>query len=66
VPLVICVLSYWGVGFPLAFVFGVSRGGGPAAVWYGLIAALTVCALSLGARFLYLSREPPRAAPPGL
>lgn len=57
VPLLICVGSYWGVGFPLAFGLGVLRGGGPAAVWYGLIAALTVCALSLGARFLYVSRE---------
>ena len=66
VPLLICVFSYWGVGFPLAFVLGVSRGGGPAAVWHGLIAALTVCALCLGARFLYVSRTLPRAAALGL
>ena len=57
VPLIICVVSYWGIGFPLAFGLGVVRGGGPAAVWYGLITALTVCALGLGARFLYVSRE---------
>ncbi len=66
VPLLICIGSYWGVGFPLAFGFGVIRGGGPAAVWYGLIAALTVCALGLGARFLYISRDVPHAATSGL
>jgi multidrug resistance protein, MATE family len=56
VPLVICVLSYWAVGFPIAFVFGVVRGGGPASVWYGLITSLSVCALALITRFLVVSR----------
>jgi multidrug resistance protein, MATE family len=55
VPLLICIGSYWLVGFPLAFGLGVVRGGGPAGVWYGLIAGLSVCALALNLRFLTLS-----------
>ncbi len=38
IPLVITVVSYWGVGFPLAWVFGIARGGGAPGVWLGLIA----------------------------
>jgi multidrug resistance protein, MATE family len=62
VPLLICIGSYWLVGFPLAFGLGVMAGRGPVGVWYGLIAGLSICAVALNARFLRLSarREPPR------
>jgi len=66
VPLVICVLSYWGVGFPLAFGLGIGRGLGPAGVWYGLIAGLTVCALALNWRFLRISSRVRPVTAPGL
>jgi MATE family multidrug resistance protein len=56
VPLVICTVSYWVIGFPLALWFGVIKGGGPAPVWYGLIAGLSVAAIALNLRFLWLSR----------
>ena len=55
-PLAICVVAYWGIGFPLAYRLGVSQGHGPAGVWWGLIAGLTVCALALNLRFLQISR----------
>src|SRR4029453_10524657 len=41
VPLAITVVSYWGIGFTLAWVFGIARGGGAPGVWLGLIAGLT-------------------------
>jgi MATE family multidrug resistance protein len=62
VPLVIAIAAYWGVGFPLAFVLGVVRGGGPASVWIGLIAGLTVCALALNGRYLWLTAPRRQAA----
>ena len=46
-PMAMCIFSYWVVGFPLAYVFGVRQGGGPPYVWFGLIAGLTVSAVLL-------------------
>ena len=51
VPLAITIGAYWLVGFPVAFVFGLVRGGGPVAVWSGLIAGLAVSALALNLRY---------------
>ena len=51
IPLAITVVAYWGIGFTLAWVFGIVRGGGAPGVWLGLIAGLTAAAALLGARF---------------
>jgi MATE family multidrug resistance protein len=51
VPMVLCVISYWGVGFPLSYYFGLHRGLGATYVWIGLIAGLTVSAALLLLRF---------------
>ena len=59
VPLLITIGAYWLVGFPLAYLFGLVRGGGPAAVWWGLIAGLGVAAVVLNLRFALRSRWPP-------
>ena len=56
VPMALCVFSYWAVGFPLAYVLGVRYGLGPAYVWIGLIAGLTVSAVLLVVRFRKISR----------
>ena len=56
VPLLITIGAYWLVGFPLALVFGLIRGGGPRAVWWGLIAGLTVAAAVLNLRYELGSR----------
>jgi MATE family multidrug resistance protein len=61
IPLAITVVSYWGVGFTLAWVFGIVRGGGAPGAWLGLIAGLTAAALLLALRFRVVSA---RAAPP--
>lgn len=58
VPMALCVFSYWAVGFPLAYLLGVRHGLGPAYVWIGLIAGLSVSAVLLVARFLKISVLP--------
>ncbi|HTG76726.1 MAG TPA: MATE family efflux transporter [Steroidobacteraceae bacterium] len=66
IPLAITVVSYWGIGFTLALVFGIVRGGGAPGVWLGLIAGLTAAALMLAARYRMVSdraiRREPRVA----
>jgi MATE family multidrug resistance protein len=57
VPLAITVVSYWGIGFTLAFLFGIARGGGAPGVWLGLIAGLTAAGILLAARYRYVSRR---------
>jgi MATE family multidrug resistance protein len=57
VPLAITICAYWLVGFPIAFVLGLVRGGGPVYVWSGLIAGLAVSALALNLRYAARSRR---------
>jgi multidrug resistance protein, MATE family len=68
VPMTLCVFSYWVVGFTLAYVLGVYQRGGPVGVWVGLIVGLTVSAVLLVIRYLYVSRrvvQPPPSLPGG-
>jgi len=55
VPLAITAISYWGIGFTLAWVFGIVRGGGAPGVWLGLIAGLTAAGVLLALRFRAIS-----------
>ena len=55
VPLVITMVSYWGVGFTLAWLFGIVRHGGAPGVWLGLIAGLTAAGVLLALRFRVIS-----------
>ena len=65
VPMLLNLLAYWGVGFPLAYGLGVVANLGPRSVWVGLIAGLTVCALLLNVRYYWISgRAVRQAAPP--
>ncbi len=57
IPMTMCIFSYWVVGFPLAYIFGVQQGGGPPYVWFGFIAGLTVSAVLLVSRYLVVSRR---------
>lgn len=54
------------MGFPLAYIFGVRQGGGPLYVWIGFIAGLTVSAVLLVSRYLYVSRRSLPASAVGL
>lgn len=55
IPMLLNVFSYWGIGFPLAWYFGLRAGQGASAVWLGLIAGLLVCAILLTLRYRLIS-----------
>ena len=56
-PMIITVVAYWLVGFPLAWTFGIPLHLGPQMIWVGFLAGLTVAAALLVLRFLRLSRR---------
>lgn len=58
VPMFITVLAYWGLGLPLGYWLGLSRGQGAPGLWTGLILGLSVAAGLLGWRFWRLARRP--------
>ncbi len=58
VPMFITVLAYWGLGLPLGYWLGLSRGQGAPGLWMGLILGLSVAATLLGWRFWRLARRP--------
>jgi MATE family multidrug resistance protein len=62
VPMLLNFGSYWGVAFPLAWYLGVHVERGPQAVWIGLIVGLTLTAVTLNARFAWLSARRLRAS----
>ncbi len=55
VPMIITVLAYWGIGLPLSYYLGIETGNGPAGLWIGFIAGLSVAALLMTFRFFRLS-----------
>jgi len=56
IPMIITIIAYWLVGFPLAWLFGIPLHLGPQMIWAGFIAGLTVAAGLLLRRFIILSR----------
>lgn len=63
-PMIIALIAYWGVGFPVAVVLGYGLLGfdeyGPQGFWTGLTAGLGVAAVGLVWRFRRLSGDPGR------
>ena len=59
-PMVLATFAYWGIGMPTGLALGFGAGLGPAGIWMGLVAGLSVAAASLTVRFWRL------AAPVGL
>ncbi len=51
IPFLINAVVYWGVGFSVAYYFGVYLGYGARGVWFGLCCCLWVAALVLTLRF---------------
>jgi len=56
-PMLFCVISYWAVGFALAYVSGIVQQAGPPGVWLGLTVGLTVSAFLLIARYFWISKK---------
>jgi MATE family multidrug resistance protein len=53
--MVITSFAYWGIGLPLAYALGISRGGGPRSLWIGFICGLVVAAVLLNTRFYFVT-----------
>jgi len=51
VPMGIALVTYWGVGLATGYLWGVRGGGGPEALWWGLVLGLAAAAVLLLARF---------------
>jgi multidrug resistance protein, MATE family len=51
VPMLIAAFSYWGVGLPASYLFGIVLGWGGEGVWAGLVVGLSVAAVLLMLRF---------------
>ena len=51
----ISVLSYWVVGFPVAWIMGLNWG--PVGLWYGMVVGIGLTAILLGWRFELKSRK---------
>ena len=54
-PMLIVLVAYWLIAFPLGWLLGVYWGWGPNGPWIGLIAGLTTAAILLNLRFWRLS-----------
>lgn len=56
IPMLYSVLAYWMIGMTLGWWLTFPQGWGPAGMWTGIIAGLSVAAVLLGGRFLRISR----------
>jgi MATE family multidrug resistance protein len=55
-PLILALIGYWAVGFPVAYVFGFVLGFAGVGIWSGLAAGLAFAAISLVIRFAMRER----------
>jgi len=51
VPMGIAMMTYWGIGLTTGYLWGVRGGGGPEALWWGLVVGLATAAVLLLLRF---------------
>ncbi|WP_241524030.1 MATE family efflux transporter [Oceaniglobus indicus] len=56
VPMVIALISYWGIGIPVSYVLGFPMGFGGVGVWLGLAVGLGVAGVCLSLRFVMKAR----------
>ncbi|MFQ6003882.1 MAG: MATE family efflux transporter [Woeseia sp.] len=59
VPMFINIFSYWFLAFPLAYLATITYRLEPHYTWGGFVLGLSVAALLLTIRFLWVSRQPP-------
>ena len=55
VPMWMTGLSYWAIGFPVAWYLGLKTTMGAVGIWYGLLAGLASASVLLGARLYWLA-----------
>jgi len=63
-PMFITGISYWVIGFPVAFILALHTDIGAPGVWYGLMAGLVAAFIGLGIR-LWLQLRSPKLTPIG-
>ena len=51
VPMGIAMVTYWGIGLTTGYLWGVRSGGGPEALWWGLVVGLAAASVLLVLRF---------------
>ena len=54
VPMILAGISFWVIGFPIAYYLGLKTSVGAIGIWYGLLASLFAASILLGARLWYL------------
>lgn len=57
IPMYVNFVAYWVIGIPLGYFLGITMEIGPAGLWIGLIAGLTVAAAMHCSRFHLLSKK---------
>src|SRR5690348_6261234 len=57
VPMVITAVAYWMMGMPIGFILAFGQDMRTPGLWVGMIAALSIAAALLFARFLTLSQK---------
>lgn len=55
VPMVLAIVSYWGIGFTSAYMFAFPLGFGGIGIWYGFMLGLAAASIALNGRFYYLA-----------
>lgn len=63
VPMLLTLVSYWGIGMPVAWWLAFRLDHGPDGLWWGLTAGLAAAAFGLTLRFVYKSAKLVRRAP---
>ena len=56
VPMILATISYWGIGFPVAWTLGFPLDYGVEGIWLGLAIGLATAAILLCGRFTLISR----------
>jgi len=57
-PMIITGISYWAIGFPIAYFFALHTNLGAKGIWYGLTAGLFAAFIGLGTRLWLQLRRP--------
>ena len=57
VPMILAMISYWGIGFTGAYILAFPLGFGGIGIWYGFLTGLAAAAVTLNARFFLLMKR---------